>query len=77
MCLIRDNGIGRKRSVEIKERHQMQHKSFATRATEQRIELLNNRSDYRFEIRVIDLHDEEVATGTEIQILISPVKQNA
>lgn len=76
LCLIRDNGVGRKRSEEIKLRHQMQHKSFATRATEHRIELLNSRSDYRFEIRVIDLEEANLATGTEVQIVIAPVNAN-
>jgi LytS/YehU family sensor histidine kinase len=41
ICTIIDNGVGRKRSEEIKKRLTEQHQSFATEATQKRIELLN------------------------------------
>lgn len=41
LVTIEDNGIGRKRSMELNEIKQQKHKSFATAAIQSRIELLN------------------------------------
>lgn len=73
-CIITDNGIGRKHAEEIKARRQTNHKSFATRATAQRIELLNNRTDYRFDIEITDLEHDGIASGTQVRILIVPIQ---
>ena len=70
-CIIRDNGIGRKRSQEIKERMTVSHQSFATRATEQRLELLNGRDDYRVEFAIEDLYSGLEAAGTQVNITIT------
>lgn len=40
-CTIIDNGIGLKRALEIKEKHETDYNSFSTRAIEQRLEFLN------------------------------------
>ena len=67
ICEITDNGIGRKHAEEIKSR-QNRNTSFATRATEKRIELLNSfdRVNYKFEI--IDLIENGQAAGTKVRI---------
>ena len=67
---IEDNGIGRKHAQEIKERQLISNASFATIATEKRIELLNqyNLSNYTFEL--IDLYENDVPSGTRVVIIL-------
>lgn len=70
ICEIEDNGIGRKHAQEIKERQRNSTSSFATQATEKRIELLNsfNRENYSFQI--IDLEEMGQAKGTLVRITL-------
>lgn len=69
ICTVTDNGVGRKRAAEIKNRAGEKHRSFATGATQQRLDLLNTSvSGFGFEIN--DLEKEGVATGTEVVIRI-------
>ncbi|MBC7863063.1 MAG: histidine kinase [Bacteroidia bacterium] len=70
VCTITDNGIGRKRSEEIKKRQNPAHTSFATKATENRIDLLNSYSDQKYSFKIIDLEENGVATGTKVVISI-------
>lgn len=65
ICIIEDNGIGRKRSDEIKQRH---HHSFASDATEKRLELLKNYTRQDFSIEITDLYDNGAAAGTLVTI---------
>lgn len=66
-CEIEDNGIGRKRSQELKEL--WLHKSTGIHVTEERIKLINNSSDKQ--IIITDLQDEcGNAAGTLIQFSI-------
>lgn len=69
ICTVTDNGVGRKRAAEIKNRAGEKHRSFATGATQQRLDLLNTSvSGFGFEI--IDLENEGVAAGTQVVIQI-------
>lgn len=65
---IDDNGVGRKRSHEIKQKSQIQHKSFATEATQKRIDLLNDNYREKIEIEIIDKIDVNTVLGTKIII---------
>ncbi|MBK8927348.1 MAG: hypothetical protein IPM74_15925 [Crocinitomicaceae bacterium] len=47
------------------------HHSFATRATEQRLELLNGRDDYRVTFAIEDLYSDNEAAGTQVNITIT------
>ncbi len=72
-CTITDNGVGRKRATEIKERGQIAHRSFATRATERRLEILNAFSkDSSIGVEITDLYvaDTTTALGTQVQLYI-------
>ena len=70
-CEIRDNGIGRKRSAEIRERNPIKQKSFATDATEKRLNLLNYGRKAAIGVEIIDLYDEaDLPTGTQVNIRI-------
>lgn len=69
-CVIIDNGVGRKRSEEIKLRNKSTHESFATQATEKRMDLLNSFNDKEYSFGIIDLIKDDVAEGTEVVISI-------
>lgn len=66
-CIIDDNGIGRKKSGEIKNRNSQHHQSFATQASEKRIELLNSIGTKKYSFNIID---KENATGTKVILKI-------
>jgi ligand-binding sensor domain-containing protein/anti-sigma regulatory factor (Ser/Thr protein kinase) len=70
LCVITDNGIGRKKSEEIKSRHGRSHQSFATKATEKRIELLNSYGKSEFNFQIIDNIQEDKSIGTTVIISI-------
>lgn len=66
---ITDNGVGREKAKELRE---AKHKSFATKATQNRIDLLNQLSHHNISVEVTDL-DPTGQTGTVVTILV-PLK---
>jgi len=74
VCKIIDNGIGRERSLEINKNKK--HKSFATRASVDRFQLINQNMKEQVGIEIKDLFDEnDIAKGTEVMLRI-PVKKD-
>lgn len=70
-CTVTDNGIGRKRSNEINEMRQKKYASFATGATQKRLELLNYRKKELISVTYNDMQDAAgQATGTTVTINI-------
>jgi len=71
---IEDNGVGRKRSEEINNRSQIKHKSFASKAVQKRLSLLNNRNkDSQISVEVVDLVHGEEAVGTKVILTITTI----
>ena len=70
ICEIIDNGVGRKKSEEIKARSNRTHQSFATEATDKRMDLLNSYNDKKYSFKIIDLYEEEKSLGTKVVISI-------
>jgi ligand-binding sensor domain-containing protein len=70
ICEIIDNGVGRKRSEEIKARNVRTHQSFATEATDKRMDLLNSFNDKKYNFEIIDLYEDDKALGTKVIISI-------
>jgi ligand-binding sensor domain-containing protein len=70
VCTITDNGIGRKRSEEIRKRAPIPHKSFATKATEKRLSLININRKNKIVLTIIDLYEKDTATGTRVVVEI-------
>lgn len=70
ICEIIDNGVGRKRSEEIKARNAHTHQSFATQATENRMDLLNSFNDKKYSFIIVDLYEDEKSLGTKVIISI-------
>ena len=65
---IKDDGIGRKRSEEMKTRHQKKHNSTGLRNTMERIAILNKVYKRKFEVRVEDVNEDH--TGTKVEIIL-------
>lgn len=74
-CIIKDNGVGRKKSKEIQNNKPKLHKSFATKATQERLKLLNYGKDAKIGVKIIDLYSEDkTATGTQVVLIIPQIK---
>jgi LytS/YehU family sensor histidine kinase len=70
---IIDNGIGRKKSMELNKIKNKNHKSFATDATQNRIELLNQLNSNNISIEYIDNENElGFSLGTKV-VFILPI----
>ena len=63
VCNITDNGVGRKRAEEIRQR---KHHSFASKAIEQRISLLNEYTSREYRSEIVDLFENGEAAGTKV-----------
>lgn len=66
ICVVIDNGVGRKKAAEIKSRQIQQHESFSTSATEERLRLLNDNLQKEDLIIYYDLPEG----GTKVKITI-------
>jgi sensor histidine kinase YesM len=70
-CLVQDNGVGRARSAEIRRAQHRQHTSFASSATQRRLELLNYNLQKPIKAQIEDLKDKEgKAIGTAVYLFI-------
>jgi two-component sensor histidine kinase len=68
-CIIEDNGVGRKRSEEIKMSQGLLQKSLGSKITEDRIKVLNSLYSDEIDIDYIDLTDSEGnSAGTRVEI---------
>lgn len=70
-CEIKDNGVGRKRSAELKSRQHIEYQSKGMSLTEKRIALLNLNKTDLITVQVNDLTDiDGNACGTQINLKI-------
>lgn len=76
VCVVEDNGIGRKASAEINKRRNKDHKSFAISALQQRFEILQVKFKYKIGFTYFDLEENGEAKGTKVIIKI-PFKYNS
>lgn len=71
MVEVDDNGIGRSRSEELNKIKQKKHQSFSTRATEQRLAILNSGRTQKITVTIIDkLNERKQPSGTTVMIKI-------
>ncbi|MCF8373396.1 MAG: histidine kinase [Bacteroidales bacterium] len=71
ICQVRDNGIGRKKSNEIKERQGSKNKRspYGIKTTQTRLDLYNKQYNTSSSIKIIDLtNEEEEPEGTLVEI---------
>lgn len=66
-CIVLDNGIGR---VKANEMQNKKHNSFASEATEHRLELLNFGKEKKIGVEIKDLYEDTIAIGTKVTLLI-------
>ncbi len=71
-CVVEDNGVGREKSRAINTKRQQQHKSFALKATTERLNLLNYGKERKIGVEIIDLKEKDIAKGTKV-ILNIPI----
>ncbi len=71
LCLVEDNGIGRAKAAEVLANSRRHHISRGMHTSNERIAMLSSISDNDFDIKVIDLQDENgQPAGTRVEILI-------
>ena len=71
-CVIEDDGIGRVKAAELKQKSMQQHKSAAITVTQERLNILNKKLNLEtIKISVIDLMNEQhEPIGTRVTVLI-------
>lgn len=71
ICIIRDNGIGRKRAASLKSKSVEKHKSMGLQITAERMALLTGTGEKGPSFIIEDLQDREGnATGTQVTLTI-------
>ena len=72
LCVVEDNGVGRKFSEKMKQEKGSSHKSYGMSVTRRRLETLTKISNDDFSIEVVDLYDDNAnAIGTRVNIIFS------
>ncbi|MFP2995144.1 histidine kinase [Spongiivirga sp. MCCC 1A20706] len=72
VCKIKDNGVGRKRGIQLRQKRNAAHKSFAEKATKDRLELFNSEAKRKVGVKIEDLFMNGEASGTKV-ILNIPI----
>ncbi len=66
--LVKDNGVGREAAARL--RKFKKHKSYASKAIEERLRIINSFRKYPITIEIMDLMEQGIATGTSVNIMI-------
>ncbi|MGN6420309.1 MAG: histidine kinase [Pseudobacter sp.] len=66
VCIVEDNGVGRKKAAELKSFMHVEYQSKGMRLTGARLEALNRLQDLPITVDVIDLEEAGNATGTQV-----------
>jgi len=71
-CTIEDNGIGRKKAMEIKRKSDSKkHRSLGMKVTQERLDILNEKNKGEVSVKIIDLKDESGnPRGTKVELRI-------
>jgi sensor histidine kinase YesM len=75
LCTIKDNGIGREKSMEFKKNRVQQHKSMGMSITKERLDILNSSLNSNINAEIIDLFENGNSSGTKVQLII-PLEAN-
>ena len=75
ICKIEDNGIGRKKAMEIKKHDEQSSVSLGTKITEKRIDLINKLYNMNINVKYTDMEDGSGnATGTRVEVIIPVIE---
>lgn len=72
-CTITDNGVGRDKAREIKERQHKAHESFSVQAIKSRFEIMQDLYKSSLGVEYVDLYENEAPIGTKV-VLRLPFK---
>lgn len=75
ICIVEDNGVGREKAKEIKNRQRAEHESFAGQAIKNRFSILSRLYKGELGYTYEDLYDGDRPTGTRVKLTI-PFKRN-
>lgn len=67
-CTITDNGVGRKKAKEIKERQNKAYASFSVQAIKSRFEIMQELYKSELGVSYVDLYEDEKPVGTKVVI---------
>ena len=70
LCIIEDNGIGRKKSQEFKKNRVQQHKSMGMSITQERLDVLNSSLNSNLYVEITDIYENGHTAGTKVQLVI-------
>jgi LytS/YehU family sensor histidine kinase len=71
VCVVKDNGIGREKALELKTGKNKNHKSLGMQVTHERLDALSKLRGSRINFVITDLKNENgEASGTEVEINI-------
>ncbi|WP_408041253.1 sensor histidine kinase [Tenacibaculum amylolyticum] len=71
LCKVTDNGVGRDKANALNSKRKKYHRPFATKATQDRITLLNHEKNKKIQVEIIDLFTEKnIPSGTQVIIKI-------
>lgn len=76
IVVVEDDGIGRKKSQEIKTNNQKTTRSTGLKNTRNRLKILNEMYHTEFLVEISNLHEDKEDTGTRVKIEIPRRKQN-
>jgi len=70
-CIVKDNGIGRKKASELKSQLAANHKSMGLQITKERLAVMGNNYSKESPVEIEDLYDENgLAEGTQVTIKV-------
>ena len=70
-CIVRDNGIGRKKASELRSQLAANHKSMGLQITKERLAVLDDNKSKESPVEIEDLYDENgLASGTRVIIKV-------
>ena len=71
ICLVEDNGVGRKKAKALSLKRAKSHLSFGTKITQNRLDLLNQGNTNKIVIKIEDVYSQaQEAIGTRVHITI-------
>ena len=70
--IIKDNGIGRKKSGELKTENQLKQNSLGMQNIESRIKVMNELFKTNIQVSISDAYPNEENCGTKVELIIPP-----
>lgn len=73
ICIIEDNGVGRKKAKAIKDRQRSDYDSFSVKATRKRFDILSSLYPGQFGVIYEDVVVDGIESGTKVKLSL-PIK---